>query len=149
MSTAPDSLKNQSLRARLESTALDALRSLAHLLASPLARTAYFLLLSLIVAWPLLSSAGSLNSYRDEHPLVQYEEAARKTVVDFHQLPLWDPYYCGGIDALGTPQSRFVSPTFLLTLVFGTLRGQALVAFLMFYLGLEGTFRYARSRGAT
>ena len=154
MSSAPDSLKPEppkpaTLRARLEASALDAMQTLARTLASPLGRTAYFLVVALLVTWPLLSTSGSLNSYRDEHPLVQYEEAARKTVLDFHQAPLWDPYYCGGIDGLGTPQSRFVSPTFLLTLIFGTLRAQALVAFLFFYLGLEGTFRYARSRGAT
>jgi hypothetical protein len=50
---------------------------------------------------------------------------------------------------LGTPQARFVSPTFLLTLVFGEPRGEALAAFAMMVLGLEGAFRYARSRGAT
>ncbi|MEO8875459.1 MAG: hypothetical protein ABI461_07730, partial [Polyangiaceae bacterium] len=149
MSTAPDLLTPKSLRARVEASGLDALQTLGHVMGSPLGRTAYFLALSLITVWPLLSHAGSLNIFRDEQALLPYEEAARKTVLQFHQLPLWDPYYCGGMDALGTPQSRFASPPFLLTLIFGTLRGQALTAFLMFYLGLEGTFRYARSRGAT
>lgn len=149
MSTAPDLLTPKSPRARLEASGLEALRTLGQVMGSPLGRTAYFLLISLITVWPLLSTAGSMNSFRDEQALLPYEEAARRTVVEFHQLPLWNPYYCGGMDGLGTPQSRFAAPTFLLTLIFGTLRGQALAAFLMFYLGLEGTFRYARSRGAT
>ena len=149
MSTAPDLLKEKSLRERLEASGVESLKSLGRVMASPYARTAYFLLIALVTVWPLLSNAGSMSTFRDEQALLPYEEAARKTVLEFHQLPLWDPYYCGGMDMLGTPQSRFASPTFLLTLLFGTLRGQALTAFLMFYLGLEGTFRYARSRGAT
>ncbi len=112
-------------------------------------RLAYFAMLTLVTTWPLLSSAGSLNTYRDSHPLVQYEESARQTLLRFGEAPLWDPYYCGGLDGLGTPQSRFVSPTFLLTLIFGTLRAEPLIAFLMILLGLEGAFRYARSRGST
>lgn len=164
MSTPPDSLedpkkepiasieppaKKLGFRQRIEASSIDAMKTLGQMFARPIARQAYFVILAIATVWPLLSSAASLNSYRDAHPLVQYEEAARTSVVSFHQFPLWDPYYCGGIDGLGTPQSRFVSPTFLLTLIFGTLRGEALVAFFMFWLGLEGAFRYARSRGAT
>jgi hypothetical protein len=142
-------VKPPGLRERVESSALDALKTLGQMFARPITRQAYFVVIAIATVWPLLSTAASLNSYRDAHPLVQYEEAARTSVVQFHQFPLWDPYYCGGIDGLGTPQSRFVSPTFLLTLIFGTLRGESLVAFFMFWLGLEGAFRYARSRGAT
>jgi hypothetical protein len=164
MSTPPDSLeepkkepsasieppaKPRGFRERIETSAADAMQTLGQMFARPIARQAYFVVLAIATAWPLLSNAASMNSYRDAHPLIQYEEAARTSVVQFHQFPLWDPYYCGGIDGLGTPQSRFVSPTFLLTLIFGTLRGEALVAFFMFWLGLEGAFRYARSRGAT
>ena len=141
MSTAPDLLKPKSLRDRLEASGVESLKSLGRVMASPYARTAYFLLIALVTVWPLLSHAGSMSTFRDEQALLPYEEAARKTVLEFHQLPLWDPYYCGGMDMLGTPQSRFASPTFLLTLLFGTLRGQALTAFLMYFLGLEGTFR--------
>jgi hypothetical protein len=96
----------------------------------------------------LLSVASSLNSFRDAHVLGHYESAAADAVLRFHQLPLWDPYYCGGMYLLGTPQARFVSPTFLLTLLFGETRGEALTAFAMTLIGLEGTFRYARSQGA-
>ncbi|MEO7111714.1 MAG: hypothetical protein ABI183_14835, partial [Polyangiaceae bacterium] len=124
------------VRQRIETSAIDAMKTLGQMFARPIARQAYFVVLAIATVWPLLASAASLNSYRDAHPLIQYEEAARTSVVSFHQFPLWDPYYCGGIDGLGTPQSRFVSPTFLLTLIFGTLRAESLVAFFMFWLGL-------------
>ena len=112
-------------------------------------RLFFFACVSLACTWPLLRSAGSLNTYRDSQPLVQYEESARKAVLAFGQVPLWDPYYCGGLDLLGTPQSRHVSPTFFLSLLFGTLRAESLIAFAMILIGLEGTYRYARSRGAS
>ncbi len=112
-------------------------------------RLAAFALLALIAKWPLLASAAMMNDFRDAQYFTLFEEAARTTVVRFHELPLWNPYYCGGIPALGIPSARFASPPFLLTLLFGTLRANALIAFAMSVLGLEGTFRYARARGST
>jgi len=112
-------------------------------------RLALFAALALAASWPLLSSAALFNEFRDAHVLGHYESAARDSVLRWHQAPLWDPYYCGGMYLLGTPQARFVSPTFLFTLLFGETRGEALTAFAMMMLGLEGTFRYARDRGAT
>lgn len=107
-----------------------------------------FTLYALMVSWPLLASAGMMNLFRDAQVLFAYERDAAWSVLHFGSLPLWDPYYCGGLYALGTPQSRFASPTFLLSLLFGPARGEALTIFGMLILGLEGTFRYARSRGA-
>ena len=112
-------------------------------------RLALFASLALAAAWTLLSTAASLNEFRDAHVLAHYETAAREAVVRWHQAPLWDPYYCGGMYLLGTPQARFVSPTFALTLLFGETRGEALTVFAMLIVGLEGTSRYLRDRGAT
>ncbi len=111
-------------------------------------RLGAFALLALAATWPLLSTATSLNAFRDAHVIGHYESAAAEALLRFRQMPLWDPYYCGGMYLLGTPQARFVSPTFLLTLLFGETRGEALTAFAMTLVGLEGTFRYARLRGA-
>jgi hypothetical protein len=112
-------------------------------------RLGLFGVLALSAAWPLLSTASQLNEFRDAHVLAHYEIAAREAVLRWRQPPLWDPYYCGGMYLLGTPQARFVSPTFLLTLLFGEARGEALTVFAMMLLGLEGAHRYARHQGAT
>ena len=112
-------------------------------------RLAVFAMLALFAAWHLLDTAPALNEFRDAHVLGHYETAARDSILRWHQLPLWDPYYCGGMYLLGTPQARFLSPTLLLTLLFGEPRGEALTAFVMIIVGLEGAFRYARLRGAT
>jgi hypothetical protein len=129
----------------LLSSAYRGLRLVA--LRTPL-RLGAFATLALLATWPLLATAASVNAFRDAHVLGHYESVAAQSLLRFRKMPLWDPYYCGGMYLLGTPQARFVSPTFLLTLLFGEARGEALTAFVMIAVGLEGSFRYARSRGA-
>jgi hypothetical protein len=123
--------------------------ALGRLLARRGPRLCFFAVLALVTVWPLLGTGDQLNLFRDAHVLFSYERNAVAAVRRFGQLPLWDPYYCGGLYALGTPQGRFASPTFLLSLAFGAARAEAVIAFVMIGLGLEGTFRYARSYGAT
>lgn len=115
--------------------------------ANPYSRAAYFGVLAVTAMWPTLGRANLANDFKDAQYFQLYEEVARLSVARFHELPLWDPYYCGGISGIGTPSARFVSPTFLLTLIFGTFRGEVLAAMAMLVIGLEGTFRYVRSRG--
>jgi len=121
-------------------------RWLSRLAARAPVRFAWFAVLALVAAWPYLSQAGAFNEFRDASVLWSYEDAARRTVADFGQVPLWDPWYCGGLYALGSPQTRFASPPFLLSLIFGTTRAEALLLFGAVLLALEGAFRYLRSR---
>jgi hypothetical protein len=123
-----------------------ALRRAAH---GGLLRAAWFALTALIIVWPLFSSAGELNEFRDSQILFHYEDVAARTVREFGQWPLWDPYYCGGLYLLGTPQSRFAAPPFILSVLFGALRAAPLIAFAMSMLGMEGFFRFARMRSAS
>lgn len=108
-------------------------------------RLTLFGIYALLCQSSLLLHADEFNLFRDAQYLLGYEEHARISVAEYLQLPLWDPYACGGLYALGSPQTRFVSPSFLLTLLFGTHRGAALTAFFMMWLGLEGMFRYLRA----
>jgi hypothetical protein len=111
------------------------------------ARLAVFTVVALVAKWGALGRAGLFPSISDSEHFSLYEEAARLTVRKFHELPFWNPYYCGGIPALGTPSARFASPTFFLTLLFGTLRANPLILMAMTVVGLEGTYRYARAYG--
>jgi hypothetical protein len=124
-------------------------RHLLRAVGRPGPRLALFALLALAATWPLLATAPLLNEFRDAQVLSHYEQTAVDTILRYHQLPLWDPYYCGGLYLLGSPQARFASPTLLLSLLFGEHRGEALAAFAMLIVGLEGAFRYVRSRGAS
>src|SRR6185437_11125207 len=88
------------------------LRKAGQLAAKGYFRAAVFSIFALAVAWPVLATAGEMNIFRDAQVLYAYERDAAWSVLHFGSLPLWDPYYCGGLYALGTPQSRFVSPPF-------------------------------------
>jgi hypothetical protein len=46
-------------------------------------------------------------------------EVDRTTILEHHQLPLWNPYYCGGAPHLANPQSSSFSPFNLFPLLFG------------------------------
>lgn len=112
---------------------------------SPGVRAAFFAFLTTAATWPYLSTAGAQNDFRDAQVLSHYESTARRTVLDYAELPLWNPYSCGGLFALGSPQTRFAAPTFLASLLFGTSRGEAVVHWLLVLIALEGAYRCLRS----
>lgn len=124
-------------------------RRAERVLAQPVTRWAVFSVLAVVAAWPYLRTAGSFNDFRDANVLWLYEDAARRSVLDFGQWPLWNPDFCGGMPLLGTPQARSASPSFLLTLLFGTTRAEPLVVCAMLLVALQGAFAWARERGAT
>ena len=109
-------------------------------------RLALFSLLAAAFVWTVLPDAGRLNEFRDVHHLFLYERSAIDTIRHFGQLPLWNPYYCGGFDAVAAPQTRFVSPTLLLGLLFGAERAEILTVFFFAIVGMEGMYRWLRLR---
>ena len=73
-----------------------------------------------------------------------YQAASRETITKYHQFPLWNPYYCGGTVLLTNPQSRFLSPSFPLVLIFGAVVGSKLEIILYLIIGLLGMYALAR-----
>jgi hypothetical protein len=69
-------------------------------------------------------------------------EVDRKTVVEFGQFPLWNPYYCGGAVHLANPQTYFLSPTFLFIWAFGTPLGIRLTLTVAILLAMDGMRRF-------
>jgi hypothetical protein len=119
----------------------------AHRAASLLSvRLALFGLLALAACWRPLGQAGGMNDFRDSHMLLSYEEAAARTVAEDGQLPLWNPWSCGGMYVWGSPQTRVASPTLLLSAAVGARRAEPLLLWAFLVLGMEGFFRYARGR---
>ncbi len=86
----------------------------------------------------------NVTAHYDEHYFFAHEEAARISVVRYHQLPAWNPYYCGGIPLAANPQDVTFAPDFLLRLLFDTGPGRRLAILLFIVLGLEGMYRLAR-----
>ena len=81
----------------------------------------------------------------DQH--LFYHVVPRKTLLEYHQIPLWNPYYCGGTVMLANPQSRVLSPTFLLILLFGEVKGIKLDIWLHLVIGMMGMYLLGRHYG--
>ncbi|WP_267146670.1 hypothetical protein [Pyxidicoccus xibeiensis] len=109
-------------------------------------RLALFAVLALVACWRPLTVAGGLNDFRDAHLLNAYEDAGSRTLTRYGQLPLWNPWSCGGQYALGSPQTRVAAPTLLLSAALGPRRAEPVALWAFLVLGMEGFFRYARRR---
>ena len=106
------------------------------------------LAIALLACAPCIPFAAGMNDFHDAQYLSAYERHALISVRHFLQLPLWDPYSCGGMYGLSAPQTRFASPFFLLTLLLGVERASVVLFVLLPALSMEGMYRYARSWGA-
>ena len=71
-------------------------------------------------------------------------EAARRSIVEYGQLPLWNPWLGGGVTLIGHPLGRTFNPSFLPILVFGTVTGIKLCIFIYMMIGQAGMYRLAR-----
>lgn len=69
-----------------------------------------------------------------------YHELQRKIILDFQQLPLWNPYICGGEPWLAHPESDFLSFNSLFILAFGTFHGIIFIHFLQVFIGMAGMY---------
>lgn len=69
------------------------------------------------------------------------------SVSHFHQVPLWNPYKCGGMPMLANPQSRVVMPFFLLHLIFGPVVGVNLEIPIHIAIGWLGGYVLCRIQG--
>lgn len=69
------------------------------------------------------------------------------TVSRFHQLPLWNPYACGGMQMLANPQARLALPFFLLNVLWGPTVGLHLEILLDLAIAWSGGYFLARILG--
>ncbi len=103
-----------------------------------------FILVAVIFFSPFLKNIQNQGSHYDWDLYSFYEGAPRKTILEYHQFPLWNPYYCGGNVLLATPETRFLSPAFLLVLFFGAVAGLKLEIVLHVIIGMFGMWLLAR-----
>jgi hypothetical protein len=100
-------------------------------------------ILSLIYYYPILHSGNNLG-IQDWDQNFAWTEATRVSLLDYHQLPLWNPYKCGGSVQFANPQIAVISLQTVLALLFGTIRGIKLSIFIHGIIGFIGFFFLAR-----
>lgn len=112
-------------------------------------RLCLFLTLSVAVLSPMLA-APRQGGYTFDWLFFQFfDEVARQTILEHHQFPIWNPYFCGGTTLIGNPQTTYLVPTFPLVLLFGTTFGERLSNIPVLLLGCEGMWRLLRFLGLT
>lgn len=102
---------------------------------------------ALIFSWPLLGHLAESCTESDWDTLMGLKWASRRAIVTYHQLPLWDPYRCGGMPMLGNPQSQIISPFFPLSLLLGVFLGTHLQIILSLAIAWGGGYVLARTLG--
>jgi hypothetical protein len=113
---------------------------------SPIRAAAIALVLTAVFLSPIFSHVSNWGIQDwDQHAF--YHEAGRVSLLQYGQLPQWNPYYCGGTDLLANPQSRVLSPTFPIVLLFGTVVGLKIELLLFTFLGLLGVYALGRHLG--
>ncbi|MBU0667340.1 MAG: hypothetical protein KKC26_08310, partial [Nanoarchaeota archaeon] len=98
-----------------------------------------FVLLTSIFLYPIIKNAALGGKFTMQ--FYQFlEEAPRKTILQYHQIPLWNPYQCGGNVLLASPQSGFLFPLFVIIIIFNTIIGMKLLMFAHYLIGLVGMY---------
>ncbi|MDP3274652.1 MAG: hypothetical protein Q8Q09_05610 [Deltaproteobacteria bacterium] len=97
----------------------------------------------------LFANARHVLDYMDDHTFHHLELANKITVLEYHQLPAWNPFFCGGNVGLAGPEDSFYAPDTLLRWFFDVGMARHLTVLLGLFLGAEGTFRLARATGSS
>ncbi|HMY59270.1 MAG TPA: hypothetical protein PK472_13495, partial [Pseudomonadota bacterium] len=103
-----------------------------------------FAVCSLLALWPALLALHKFCERYDWRYFEALTEMSRRAVVFYHELPMWNPYSCGGEVGIANPQSLDAAPTFLLILLFGTAAGYKLSLVLYAFLAMTGTYLLCR-----
>jgi len=81
----------------------------------------------------------------DQH--IFYHAVPRLTILEYRQIPLWNPYHCGGSPLLAYPQSYLLSPAFLISLILGVIPGVKIEMLVFSIVGLYGAYLVSRFYG--
>jgi hypothetical protein len=103
------------------------------------------LVLGFLFSYPLLTALSIPSGFtRDWDQHLAFAWVPYDTIWRFHQIPLWNPYKCGGIPGLGNPQDRTLTPFTLLHFLAGPIAGLYLEIPLHFSAAWLGGYLLAR-----
>jgi hypothetical protein len=101
---------------------------------------AAFVGLALVLCWPVLAS-GARWGFWDWDVFEALVEAGRRTLLEFHQLPGWNPWVRGGEPLLSHPLQPLASPAFGVIVALGTIPGIKLWICVRTFAALWGSWR--------
>ncbi len=104
---------------------------------APYAPYALYALLALYFCWPLFEQPQGLGGNDwDQH--LFYYGVVLKNVVEYGQMPYWNPWYCGGNVMWQNPQIALLSPVYPLTAAMSLQLAMKINIVLHYWLGFAG-----------
>ncbi|MEK6964571.1 MAG: hypothetical protein AABX70_09225, partial [Nanoarchaeota archaeon] len=100
-------------------------------------------LLTGIFLYPLLHNLNNLG-IRDWGAMIIYPLVSKLSLLTYHQIPLWNPYQCGGNLLFAHPHTAVLSPFFLFILLFGVMPGIKISFYAYYILGFIATYYLAK-----
>jgi multisubunit Na+/H+ antiporter MnhC subunit len=98
---------------------------------------ALYALLALYFCWPLFEQPLALGIYDwDQH--LFYYGVVLKNLVEYGQMPFWNPWYCGGNVMWQNPQVAILSPAYALGLVVPLQLAMKINIVLHYWIGFAG-----------
>jgi multisubunit Na+/H+ antiporter MnhC subunit len=105
--------------------------------AAPYAPYALYALFALYFCWPLFDQPQGLGTNDwDQH--LFYYGAVLKNVVEYGQMPYWNPWYCGGNVLWQNPQIALLSPVYPLTALMSLQLAMKINIVLHYFIGFVG-----------
>lgn len=85
----------------------------------------------------------------DWDPLLRMHGVARESILRYRQFPLWDPYNSGGSPLHANAESRVLSPSFPLILLFGEVVGLKISITVYCFIGMAAMLMLLREMNTT
>jgi hypothetical protein len=98
-----------------------------------------------MTAFPMLRSGGSVNRNVDFYQYAARHEAVRKSILEYHSVPLRSHWLGGGYPTIADPEDPTFNPLILLTVAFGTVTGLKLIGYVALVIGGLATYAFASS----
>ena len=96
-----------------------------------------YALLAIVFCWPLFEQPQGLGTNDwDQH--LFYYGVVLKNVVEYGQMPYWNPWYCGGNVLWQNPQIALLSPVYPLTAVMSLQLAMKINIVLHYWIGFVG-----------
>ena len=113
----------------------------------PFVNTVFFIFLygalAIYFCWPILVTGENLGILDwDQHLL--YHGVVIKSLIDYGQLPFWNPWYCGGNILWSNPQVPLLSPAYLMAVFLPLSVAMKLNITFHYFIGLLGMHYFLR-----
>lgn len=106
---------------------------------------AILIIISIITVSGFISNPNSIGILDWESFLHPLHAQTEESIKEYGQIPLWNPYKCGGNYLLAHPESPLLSPFFIIQIIFGQIIGTKIAITLFLMMGMIGMYFLARN----